>query len=86
MPRTYENFPRLKRRAPKVLQLNVGRRCNQICTHCHVSAGPDRTEDMDYETAQSIISLAERYDFEIADITGGAPEINTQFPILLKEL
>ena len=81
-----ETFPQLTRREPKVLQINVGKRCNQVCTHCHVSAGPDREEDMDLETAQAIISLAKKRKFEIADITGGAPEINAQFPLLLEGL
>ncbi|MCH2206424.1 MAG: arsenosugar biosynthesis radical SAM protein ArsS [Lentisphaerales bacterium] len=86
MSRIYEKFPQLSRKQPQVLQLNVGKKCNQICTHCHVSAGPDRKEDMDQQTAESIISLAERYKFTVADITGGAPEINAQFPYLLEEL
>ena len=86
MSRKYEKFPQLQRKCPQVLQLNVGKKCNQVCTHCHVSAGPDRKEDMDEQTAKSIVSLAERYKFSIADITGGAPEINAQFPYLLEEL
>ena len=81
-----EKFPPLVRRVPKVLQLNVGKKCNQICTHCHVSAGPDRKEDMDGLTAENIVQLAATYEFEVADITGGAPEINKHFPYLLEKL
>ena len=79
-------FPQVFRTSPSVLQINVGKKCNQICSHCHVSAGPDRKEDMDEKTASDILGLASRFKFEIADITGGAPEINAHFPRLLKEL
>ena len=44
------DFPRLQRRAVETLQLNLGYRCNQSCVHCHVNAGPDRTEEMTDET------------------------------------
>jgi len=82
----FETFPQISRSKLKVLQINVGKRCNQVCTHCHVSAGPERTEDMTSETATEILEFARKYHFEVADITGGAPEINAQFPRLLKEL
>ncbi|MCM8542645.1 MAG: arsenosugar biosynthesis radical SAM protein ArsS [Lentisphaeraceae bacterium] len=81
-----KDFPEISRVSPDVLQINVGKKCNQTCTHCHVSAGPDREEDLEYETAQKIIQFAEKYHFKTADITGGAPEINKQFPILLERL
>ncbi|NQZ57118.1 MAG: 4Fe-4S cluster-binding domain-containing protein, partial [Lentisphaeraceae bacterium] len=86
MKMNMKEFPALKRLKPSVLQINVGKRCNQVCTHCHVSAGPDRTEDMNAQTADEIIAFAKNYHFEVADITGGAPEINAQFPRLLAEL
>ena len=79
-------FPEISRSQTDVLQINVGKKCNQICTHCHVSAGPDREEDLDFKTAEKIISFAEKNKFKIADITGGAPEINSQFPYLLEHL
>ena len=81
-----KDFPSIKRLRPQVLQINVGKKCNQTCSHCHVSAGPDREEDLDFSTAQKIIDFAEKNKFEIADITGGAPEINGQFPLLLERL
>ncbi len=81
-----KEFPSIKRLRPRVLQINVGKKCNQTCSHCHVSAGPNREEDLDLPTAQKIIDFAEKNKFEIADITGGAPEINGQFPLLLERL
>ena len=78
-------FPSIKRTTPSVIQINTGKRCNQICEHCHVDAGPDRTEDMGKEVAQKIAEFARKHKFEIGDITGGAPEINAQFPFLLEE-
>ena len=79
-------FPTIKRTTPSVIQLNTGKRCNQVCEHCHVDAGPDRTEDMGKEVAQRIAKFASKHKFAIGDITGGAPEINAQFPFLLEEL
>lgn len=81
-----QHFPSVTRAIPSVLQINVGKKCNQICSHCHVSAGPDRTEDLDEKTADEIIAFAKKYPFAVADITGGAPEINAQFPKLLANL
>ncbi|MCM8537419.1 MAG: arsenosugar biosynthesis radical SAM protein ArsS [Lentisphaeraceae bacterium] len=81
-----DRFPSLSRVKPRVLQINVGKKCNQVCSHCHVSAGPDREEDLSQETAEEIVALAQRTSFSVADITGGAPEINKSFPYLLKEL
>lgn len=81
-----KNFPEINRVNPDVLQVNVGRKCNQVCSHCHVSAGPDREEDMNAETASKIIEFARKNHFKTADITGGAPEINSQFSFLLEKL
>lgn len=81
-----DSFPEISRTTPEVLQINVGKKCNQVCTHCHVSAGPDREEDLERATAEKIVHFAERYRFKIADITGGAPEINSQFPYMLESL
>lgn len=80
------DFPKLKRKSPEVIQINVGKKCNQICTHCHVSAGPDREEDLSRETAEKIVEFAGKYKFFVADITGGAPEINSSFAYLLENL
>ena len=62
------------------LQVNVGKTCNQACQHCHVDAGPNRTETMSSETAEQVIGVLTRYpQLEILDITGGAPEIHSVF-------
>ncbi|MGE0039977.1 MAG: arsenosugar biosynthesis radical SAM (seleno)protein ArsS [Vicinamibacterales bacterium] len=65
--------------ATTVLQVNVGRRCNQACHHCHVDAGPDRTEVMPDEVADACLALLERSAIPTLDITGGAPELHPRF-------
>ena len=72
--------------APAVLQVNVGKVCNQACQHCHVEAGPKRTESMTAETARRVIHLlAATPAMRTVDITGGAPEINPNFRWLVTE-
>jgi len=62
------------------LQVNVGKLCNQACHHCHVEAGPNRTEIMDERTVDRLLHLLERSpDIGLVDITGGAPEMNEHF-------
>lgn len=74
-------------RAPLAeLQINVGRRCNQACNHCHVDAGPKRTEVMSWETMARILAWARNVRIRAADITGGAPEINPDFRRLVDGL
>lgn len=63
----------------EVLQVNVGRLCNQTCAHCHVDAGPDRREVMSAATAEACLSVLERGDIPTLDITGGAPELAPVF-------
>ncbi len=63
----------------ETLQINVGRKCNQTCTHCHVNAGPTRTEMMDEETAHRVGTWIREHKPEVVDITGGAPEISEFF-------
>ena len=69
------------RRAPavEVLQVNVGKLCNQACKHCHVDASPRRTEIMSAETAHAVLEAVRRFRFPVVDITGGAPELNPHF-------
>lgn len=67
------------------LQVNVGKICNQTCTHCHVDAGPDRRESMTYETSKQVIEFLARSEAKTLDITGGAPEINPQFRMMVLE-
>lgn len=63
----------------EVLQVNLGKRCNQTCRHCHVGAGPDREEMMTRETAGLCMSKLAETDIPAVDITGGAPELNPNF-------
>ncbi|MBO0698754.1 MAG: arsenosugar biosynthesis radical SAM protein ArsS [Zavarzinella sp.] len=63
----------------EVLQVNVGKVCNQTCGHCHVDAGPDRRETMSAETAEVCLDVLARHDIPTLDITGGAPELNANF-------
>src|ERR1700733_15483589 len=75
----------LKRTAPRTLQVNVGKVCNQACHHCHVDAGPARTERMDVRVAERVIDLLARNpSIENVDITGGAPELNQHFRFLVE--
>ena len=68
-----------------VLQINVGKLCNQTCKHCHVDAGPDRTESMTREIAELCIAALETAAISTLDITGGAPELNPNFRWLVTE-
>ena len=62
------------------LQINLGRRCNLSCTHCHVEAGPHRTEELSPSVCQQLIELIDRFDqIKTVDLTGGAPEMNYGF-------
>lgn len=67
------------------LQVNVGKLCNQACKHCHVDAGPARTEIMTRETAVQVIEAVRRFRIPTVDITGGAPELNPSFRYLVSE-
>ncbi len=64
---------------PTVLQINVGKRCNQACHHCHVDAGPDRTEVMEDDVIEAVLGVLERSTIPTLDITGGAPELHPRF-------
>lgn len=76
----------LVREQVKTLQVNVGKRCNQACHHCHVEAGPKRTEIMPRYVAQRIIGLlAASPAVETVDLTGGAPELNPNFRFLVTQ-
>jgi len=76
----------LMREAPHTLQVNVGKLCNQACHHCHVDAGPKRTEQMTPQTAERVIDLLARSTvIATMDITGGAPELNANFARLVEQ-
>ncbi len=70
----------------RIMQINVGRMCNQVCRHCHVDAGPDRTEIMTRETMELCIEALAQTEIEIVDITGGAPEMNPSFCWLVERI
>lgn len=77
---------RLERGQPTVLQLNVGRLCNQTCRHCHVNAGPTRTELMTMEVAEEAVAALDRFPaITTLDITGGAPEMAPPFRWLVEQ-
>ena len=77
-------FPALNRSRLETLQINVGYRCNQSCQHCHVNAGPGRTEEMSGETVDLVLAFLERQGLRCLDVTGGAPELNPHFRRLVK--
>ena len=71
--------------ALETLQVNLGYYCNQACKHCHVEAGPTRTERMPRETAELVIAAVDRCGIAHVDLTGGAPELNESFRYLVGE-
>ena len=77
------DFPKLRRRELETLQVNLGYRCNQTCLHCHVNAGPARKEEMDAATAALVIEVVRARDIRVVDLTGGAPELNSNFRSLV---
>ena len=76
-------FPAIRRGRLDTLQVNVGYRCNQSCFHCHVNAGPNRTEEMSAVVADVVLDFLARRQIATLDITGGAPELNANFPRLV---
>jgi radical SAM/Cys-rich protein len=77
-------FPPLQRDDLQVLQVNLGYRCNQQCAHCHVAAGPKRTEVMSTATVDAVIDAMHRLPVKTVDLTGGAPELNPEFRRLVE--
>jgi radical SAM/Cys-rich protein len=75
----HTDFPAVRRRSLEVLQVNVGYRCNQSCVHCHVNAGPNRTEEMSADTIDLVLEVLRKRQVATLDITGGAPELNPHF-------
>ena len=78
-------FPPIRRGRLDTLQVNVGYRCNQSCVHCHVNAGPNRSEEMSDETIGVVLAFLARQRVATLDITGGAPELNPHFRRLVHE-
>jgi len=80
LPRLRESdFSAIRRGGLKTLQANLGYRCNLSCLHCHVAAGPNRTERMDRDTIDTILAVLARGGIETLDLTGGAPELHPDF-------
>src|SRR5437879_811052 len=85
LPRTFADALRssdlypLRPTTIEILQINVGKRCNQTCRHCHVDAGPDRVEEMPRPVLEACLSFLERARIPTLDITGGAPELHPDF-------
>jgi radical SAM/Cys-rich protein len=73
------DFPAISRRRLETLQVNLGYVCNQTCVHCHVNAGPNRTEKMSRETAGQVLAYLAASGAATLDLTGGAPELNENF-------
>ncbi|MEE9355151.1 MAG: arsenosugar biosynthesis radical SAM (seleno)protein ArsS [Methylococcaceae bacterium] len=79
------DFPKIRRGQLTTLQMNLGYLCNLSCTHCHVNAGPKRTELMKRETMETALQFAEKYKLETLDLTGGSPEMNPDFRWLIEQ-
>lgn len=78
------NFP-LKPKKLEILQINLGYMCNQVCSHCHVDAGPDRKEIMTVETMKQCLEIIRKTGAHTLDLTGGAPEMNPNFRWFVEE-
>ncbi|MDB5823983.1 MAG: radical SAM/Cys-rich domain family protein [Herminiimonas sp.] len=80
------DFPALRRSRPAdTLQVNLGYTCNQSCLHCHVNAGPTRTEQMDLDTVNTVLDVLRAGGIGTLDLTGGAPELNPHFRYLVDQ-
>lgn len=79
-------YHNLKPTGIDILQINVGKMCNQTCNHCHVDAGPDRKEIMTRETMQLCMDAVDNGQIKVVDLTGGAPEMNPDFRWFVEEL
>jgi len=76
-------FPPLRRGRLETLQVNLGYKCNQSCLHCHVNAGPTRTEMMSREVIADVLTVLGVASIKTLDVTGGAPELHPQFRSLV---
>ncbi|MGC8660352.1 MAG: radical SAM protein, partial [Desulfomonilaceae bacterium] len=76
----------LRKGETTTLQINVGLLCNQMCRHCHLEAGPARSEVMNRKTMDEVVAYAKRACFQVVDITGGAPEMNPNLGHLIETI
>lgn len=81
----HSDFPAIERGRVTTLQLNLGYLCNLSCIHCHVNAGPRRTETMGEDTMRLALTVAQRLNVETLDLTGGSPEMNPRFRWLVEQ-
>ena len=79
------DFPPLQRATLETLQVNLGYLCNLSCVHCHVNAGPTRTELMDRDTIDLVLQVLDARQVKTLDLTGGAPELNPHFRYLVEQ-
>ena len=79
----HSDFPLVIRGKLDTLQVNLGYLCNLSCAHCHVNAGPTRTELMDEQTIEQVLALLSGAGIHTLDLTGGAPELNPRFRYLV---
>lgn len=79
------DFPAITRNKLEILQVNLGYLCNLSCTHCHVNAGPKRTELMEKATIDDILNFIDQQGIQTLDLTGGAPEMNPHFHYIVTE-
>ncbi|CAM3840539.1 molybdenum cofactor biosynthesis protein A [Vibrio aerogenes CECT 7868] len=79
------DFPAIQRKLLDTLQVNLGYKCNQTCRHCHVNAGPNRTEMMTEETLAMVLSVLSARKIQTLDLTGGAPELHPGFRKLVRQ-
>ena len=86
MPLNPVLFPSLHRGDLTTLQVNLGYRCNQSCSHCHVNAGPSRTEMMRDDLVALIPRVVKQRAIRCLDLTGGAPELHPGFRTLVREV
>jgi len=78
------DFPPIRRRRLDTLQVNLGYKCNQTCVHCHVNAGPHRTEMMSADLVSLVLAVLQQQKIGTLDLTGGAPELNEHFRDLVR--
>ncbi|MCR8921409.1 arsenosugar biosynthesis radical SAM protein ArsS [Dasania sp. GY-MA-18] len=79
------DFPPIRRNKLEILQVNLGYKCNLSCVHCHVNAGPTRTEMMSLETVELLLQFIKAQQIKVLDLTGGAPELNPHFRYLVAQ-
>ncbi|GAB3680717.1 arsenosugar biosynthesis radical SAM (seleno)protein ArsS [Salinisphaera aquimarina] len=84
-PSSNTDFPCIRRDALHTLQMNLGYLCNIACTHCHVEAGPKRTELMDRQTMDEALAFIQAQNIRCLDVTGGSPEMNPHFRDFMRD-